>query len=56
MMIFLWGKISKIPRYQRIAECWDFYRGKIPINGDFTFSGTVVTLQQIFVILYKDEF
>jgi hypothetical protein len=50
MIAILWGKSSKNPRYQRIAECWDFFRGKIPINGDFTVSGTVVTLQQIFVI------
>ena len=29
---------------------------KITIDGDFTVSGMAVTLQQIFVILYKDEF
>ena len=42
--------------FSAIAKTGDLCIKKIPIKGDFTLFRTVVTLQQIFVILYKDEF
>ena len=42
--------------FTQIAKTWDSATSKLPINGDFTVSGTAVTLQQIFVIQFRMNF